>query len=123
MLDRFSQSTKLFGLTISPEKTEVLHQPAPGGNNTAPVITIVSTQLVNVAIFRYLGSIISQDGTLDREVGARIGKASQALGRLRNRMLTHPQRTPVNESESVQCGNHPFIHQWMWILDTVLQEH
>ena len=29
MLDRFSEASKLFGLTISLGKTEVLHQPAP----------------------------------------------------------------------------------------------
>ena len=39
MLDRFSQSAKLFGLTVSLEKTEVLHQAAPGGNNTASEFT------------------------------------------------------------------------------------
>ena len=47
MLDRFTESTKLFGLTISPEKTEALHQPAPGGNNAEPVITIDSTHVVS----------------------------------------------------------------------------
>ena len=37
--------------------------------------------------FKYLGSTISCDGSLDKKLGTRIGKASQALGRLRNRVL------------------------------------
>ena len=36
-----------------------------------------------------MGSIISEDNTLDREIDAQIGKANQALGRLRNRVLNH----------------------------------
>ena len=48
MLGRFSQSAKLSGLTNSPEKTEVCQQPALGGKNTTPAITIVSTQIANV---------------------------------------------------------------------------
>ena len=77
MLDCFSESAKLFGPTISPEKTEVLHQPAaPGGNNTASVITIDSTQSANGESFKYLGSIISQVGNLNRETDAQISKTS-----------------------------------------------
>ena len=87
VLDCFSPSAKLFGLTISLERTEVLHQPVPGSNSTAPVITIDSTQLANVESFKYLASIISQDGTLDREVDAWIGKANQALVRPCNNIL------------------------------------
>ena len=52
-LDRFSQSAKLSGHTISLEKTGVLHQPAPGGNNTASEITFVSTQLANMESCKY----------------------------------------------------------------------
>ena len=81
MLNRFSQSAKLFGLTISLEKSEVLHQPAPGSKKTAPEI--------NIASLKYLDSIISQGCTLDREVDARIGKVTQALGRVHNRVLSH----------------------------------
>nr|KAG5695709.1 hypothetical protein BaRGS_022386 [Batillaria attramentaria] len=87
MLDRFSEASKLFGLTISLGKTEVLHQPAPHTNPPAPSISIDGTQLSNVESFKYLGSTISCDGSLDKEIDARISKASQALGRLRNRVL------------------------------------
>ena len=48
MLDCFSEASKLFGLTISLQNIEVLRKSAPSGKNTAPVITIDSTQLAYV---------------------------------------------------------------------------
>ena len=54
----------------------------------APNIVIDDTQLANVQHFKYLGSTISSDGSLDREIESRISKASQALGRLRNKVLS-----------------------------------
>uniref|UniRef100_A0A5F8GWT4 RNA-directed DNA polymerase n=1 Tax=Monodelphis domestica TaxID=13616 RepID=A0A5F8GWT4_MONDO len=82
IVDRFSTATKLFGLTISLSKTEVLFQPAPGRPTNQPCITIDGTQLSNVNTFKYLGSTIANAGSLDHEINARIQKASQALGRL-----------------------------------------
>lgn len=61
IVDRFSIATKLFGLTISLSKTEVLYQPAPGSAVDQPCITIDGTQLLNVTTFKYLGSAISSD--------------------------------------------------------------
>ena len=89
MLNRFSDASKLFGLTISLGKTEVLFQPAPNSSATQPTITIDSMELKTVKSFKYLGSMISSDGQLDKDISARISKASQALGRLCNRVLTH----------------------------------
>ena len=89
MVDKFSEASKQFGLTISLGKTEVLHQPAPNSTAPQPSITIDGTELKIVDSFKYLGSVISNDGSLDQEISARISKASQALGRLRNRVLNH----------------------------------
>jgi hypothetical protein len=89
IVDKFSVAAKLFGLTISLGKTEVLLQPAPYSDPQLPCITIDGTQLKNVDTFKYLGSTISSDCTLDKEIAARIQKASQALGRLRTKVMQH----------------------------------
>ena len=81
MLDCFSEASKLS------EKTEVLHQPAPYPTHS-PTITTDDKPLANVEHFKYLGSTISCDGSLDRKIASRISKASQALGSLRNRVLS-----------------------------------
>ena len=96
VVDRFSEASKLLGLTISLGKTEVLLQPAPNSARPQPCITIDGTQQKNVDSFRYLGSTISSDGPLDKEIAARIQKASQALGRLRAKVLQHKDiRLPI----------------------------
>ncbi|KAI8519286.1 hypothetical protein Bbelb_025430 [Branchiostoma belcheri] len=86
-VNKFAEAADLFGLTISLGKTEVLLQPAPLSVARGPCISIEGTQLKTVDGFTYLGSVISNDGSLDKEINSRICKASQALGRLRTRVL------------------------------------
>ena len=89
MLNSFSDASKQFGLTISLGKTEVLFQRAPNSVAPQPAIFIDDVELKVVNSFKYLGSMISVDGFLDKEIASRISKASQALGRLRSRLLNH----------------------------------
>ena len=89
MIDHFAEASQLFGLTISIGKTEVLHQPAPHTNPLPQNITIDGNNLKNTTNFKYLGSIISADGSIDQEIDQRISKASQALGRLKTKLLNH----------------------------------
>ena len=84
-----SDASKQFGLTISLGKTEVLFQRAPNSVAPQPAIFIDEVDLKVVDSFKFLGSMISNDGSLDKEIVSRISKASQALGRLRNRLLNH----------------------------------
>lgn len=59
-VDSFSEASKLFRLTISLCKTEVLVQPAPHSQPAAPAIrTMDDTTLANVEYFKYLGSTIT----------------------------------------------------------------
>ena len=48
MMDSFSEASKLFSLTISLNKMEVLHQPAPNTHPPAPSITVGDAVLLNV---------------------------------------------------------------------------
>ncbi|GFR86220.1 hypothetical protein ElyMa_000714900 [Elysia marginata] len=48
---------------------------------------VEGTKLKTVEHLKYLIRIFFNDGTLDKEINARILKASQALGRLRMRVL------------------------------------
>ena len=89
MLNSFSGASKQFGLLISLGKTEVLFQRAPNSVTPQPAIFIDDVELKVVDSFQYLGSMTSVDGSLDQEIASRISKASQALGRLRNRLLNH----------------------------------
>ena len=81
-VNKFAEATHLFGLTISIKKTEVLYQPSPAQRLPPPSISIDGSELKNVDQFKYLGSIMSSDGTLSKEIESRISKASQSLGRL-----------------------------------------
>ncbi len=116
IVDRFSTTTKLFGLTISLSKTEVLFQPAPGRPTNQPCIIIDGTQLSNVNIFKYLGSTITNDGSLDHEINARIQKASQALcGQVLHRNKTvwpdyQPQQNRGAVPTRTREANEPAVH-------------
>ena len=105
MLKRFWDALKLFDLTISLKKTEFLFQPAPNGSAPQPTITIDGTELKTAESFKYFGSVISNDGQLDKEIYVRINKASSWKT---SQQGTHtPQSVPDHKAESVQnCYPH-----------------
>ena len=59
IVNRFSDTAKNFGLTISLKKTEVLYQPPPRVTYSPPHISIAGTNRNAVEHFTYLGSVIS----------------------------------------------------------------
>ena len=81
-VDRMSKACDNFQLTISTNKTEVVHQPAPGKPYSEPNITVNGQKLQVVDKFTYLGSTLSRAVHIDDEVIARTAKASIAFGRL-----------------------------------------
>lgn len=87
-VNKFTEASCLWGLASNLSKTgEVLLQPAPSSIRHLPSVSIRGTELKMVKEHKYLGSVIFSDGTLDKDVNARICKASQALCRLRTRVL------------------------------------
>ena len=87
IVDRFAEVSRLFGLTISLGKTVVLVQAAPNTILPQPNIATEGVQLKCVESFKCLGSTFSSDGRLDRKIFSRIHTASQALGRLKVKVL------------------------------------
>ena len=87
--DCFASAARRFGLTISIKKTESLYQPARGNAYVPPVVSIEGKQLNAVENFKYLGGIVSNDASIDKEITARIAKATSAFGRLTKRLWTN----------------------------------
>ena len=71
------------GLLMNKEKTEVMHRPTA---HEQPAVIIDGTQLPVATDFTYLGSIISNSGSIDREINHRISRASAAFGCLKDRV-------------------------------------
>ena len=87
LVDRFSAATKAFGLTISIKKTELLFQPRPNHQPPEPPSIFVDGKpLKTVSFFVYLGSTVTSDARLDKEIVTRLGKASGAFGALYPRL-------------------------------------
>ena len=84
IVNKFAEASCLFGLSISLGKTEVLFQSAPPAFAHRPTISVNGTQLKPDDDF----SVNSSDRSLDKEISTRISKASQALGRLKIRVLS-----------------------------------
>ena len=82
LTNRLSAATKRYGLTISIKKTEVLHQSIRGSPTEEPCILIDGQKLNNVEHFTYLGSCVSANCSLDKEVTNRIARACASFGRL-----------------------------------------
>ena len=78
----FSSAAKAFGLTERIQKSVVMHQPAPAICGTEPSISIDDATLKNVENFTYLGSCLSSDASLDKEIAIRLSKGSNSFGRL-----------------------------------------
>ena len=88
LVDRFSKAATQFSLKINIKKTECLYQPIKllSSPPKPKDITINNTPLVQTNDFTYLGSTVSNSSKIDKELSTRIGKASAAFGKLRNRL-------------------------------------
>ncbi|XP_076442022.1 uncharacterized protein LOC143281001 [Babylonia areolata] len=71
VVNHFADAARAFGLTISLKKTEVMYQAPLHGTYAPPKIYIDGHQLNAVEHFTYLGSIISNDATISKDVDHR----------------------------------------------------
>ncbi|KAL6464878.1 hypothetical protein MHYP_G00271950 [Metynnis hypsauchen] len=87
VLDAAVRAYSRVGLTINTTKTEVVCQWSTDIPSIPPIFTLSGKQLSVAPSFRYLGSILSDDNSIDNEVQNRIHQASAAFGRLRRRVF------------------------------------
>jgi hypothetical protein len=84
--DRFAAAADKYGLSISRKKTEVMYHPSPGKPYIELVINIGGTRLKPVTEFCFLGSTLSNDALIDKDVTTRISRACVSFGRLSERV-------------------------------------
>ena len=85
LLGRFSDACRHFGLTISLAKTQVMGQDI----KEIPSLFIHNYKLEVVHEFVYLGSTITDNLFIDRELNKQIGKAATTLSRLTKRVWSN----------------------------------
>ena len=91
LVDTFSAASERMGLGINTSKTEVLYQPSP--ENTSPQepsIQVSGETLKVVSSFKYLGSTITSDNRVDKEVSCRIRNACASYGKMEKKLWTRP---------------------------------
>ena len=89
LMTQFANACEEFGLTISIKKTNIMCQDAP----RIPTISIGNEVLEVTESFTYLGSTITSNLSLDKEIDQRIGKASGVMGKLQKRVWDNPHLT------------------------------
>ena len=86
LLTAFAEASKRFGLTIDMKKTVVLIQDTHNKKLNSLVVLLNGTPLAEVDRFTFLGTTISNNGTIDAEISRRIQSAASAFGKLRSRL-------------------------------------
>ena len=90
MLTDFNAAANSPGLSINVRKTEVMLQHAPNIPIPDPVVLLNNEPLKVVQNFTYLGSTISNDNSLEKEVEKRICSAATAFGKLQTKVWKRP---------------------------------
>ena len=91
LVDRFARAAAWFSLKINIKKTECLYQPVKllQSQPEPEVITINQEPLVQATNFTYLGSTVSSNAKLEKELRKMLGKANKAFGNLRQRLWSN----------------------------------
>ena len=109
IVNRFSDAAKNFGLTINLKKTEVLYQPPPRVAYSHPHISIDGTKLNAAEPFTYLGSVISNDATVGKDLDNHLSKASSSFGRVVKESTAESLALPLHKDSGIlgHCRSHP----------------
>ena len=76
-------------------------------------VRIGDEQLEQVDTMKYLGVMISGDGSMQREVEARVGCASQVIGGLNQAILGRRELSKQTKLKVVNATVIPFFYVWM----------
>lgn len=95
LVNRFAQTAAKFSLKINIKKTECLYQPIKLLNPPpSPCeITIDQQPLTQTTDFTYLGSTISSNAKIEKELRNRMGRASAAFHKLKDRLWSNKHVT------------------------------
>ncbi len=102
LAERLNSTSKDFGMEISAEKTKLMTN-NPNGINTT--ININGTNLETVENFKYLGAIISKEGSKPKEM-ARIAQTVTALAKLN---IIWKDRNIEDQTSAITCTISIFI--------------
>ena len=78
--NRVDRTARSVGLKIHPNKTKIMK----AKNKSKKKINIRGQDLEEVEHFKYLGSYISVDSDIEKEISARIGQAANSFNKLQN---------------------------------------
>lgn len=99
LMDRVVEVTKEYGMRINVNKTKVMKIARKRAGSLQ--ISIEGKQLTEVESFKYLGSIINNNGDCDKDVRARIGMAKKAF--LKNKVLQTKQIKIETRARLARC--------------------
>ena len=105
IVDVFAGAYARLGLTLNISKTEVLYQHQRGFSlptDFQPAIRVNGNELPTVTCFKYLGSTVSNNASLDKEIENRINAAAAAYNKLNKRVFSN---TDLSISTKIKVYN------------------
>ena len=98
VVDVFSEAAGKIGLQIIVGKTELMYQPSPRNNSPIDPCNMINGQALKVVRrFKYLGSILSTDNPVDKEIIWRIQSACASYRKPEKRFWNRKQMRLANK--------------------------
>ena len=94
LLDAFAEMAVSFGLMVHTEKTEAMYQLSTNPGRHVPSFRVCNADLNFVENFKYLGSKITNDNRVDKEVQYRIQSACVSYAKLKTRLWKRAAVSP-----------------------------